>query len=109
MEISENTIVELLRNTSKLTMQVQMLNEQISKLGDVTTNDIRQDQRIASIEESLHRGNEKFRELSDRIDALEDEKNARARNILNIVWRYILTAIVGAVIANIGNIINALK
>lgn len=109
MEISENTIVELLRNTSKLTMQVQMLNEQISRLSDIATNDIKQDQRISNIEESLRRGNEKFKRTDDRLTALENEKNERARNILTIVWRYILTAIVGAIIANIGNIIAALK
>ena len=49
MEISENTIVELLRNTSKLTMQVQMLNEQISRLSDIATNDIKQDQLISRL------------------------------------------------------------
>lgn len=109
MEISENTIVELLRNTSKLTMQVQMLNEQISHLSDIATNDVKQDQRISNIEESLRRGNEKFKRTDDRLAALENEKNERARNILTVVWRYILTAIVGAIIANTGNIIAALK
>lgn len=109
MEISENTIIELLRNTSKLTMQVQMLNEQIDHLSNIATNDIKQDQLISNIEESLRRGNEKFKRIDDRLTVLENEKNERARNILSIVWRYILTAIVGAIIANVGNIIAALK
>ena len=109
MEISENTIIELLRNTSKLTMQVQMLNEQIDHLSNIATNDIKQDQLISNMAESLRRGNEKFKRIDDRLTALENEKNERARNILSIVWRYILTAIVGAIIANVGNIIAALK
>lgn len=109
MEISENTIVELLKNTSKLTAQVQMLNEQISHFSDVAANDVKQDQRISNIEESLHRSNEEFKRTDDRLTALENAKNERARNILTIMCRYMLTAIVGAIIANTGNIIAALK
>ena len=64
---------------------------------------------------SLQRGSQKFDKIDakfdkvdERIDKLENADANKAKDTLRTIGNYILIAVVGAIVANIPNIINAL-
>lgn len=101
MDDTDKTLRELLQLTSKLAGQVESIDKRMDKIENVVTNDVRQDERISSIEASLHRGSEKFAALEHRIDILEDADGNKAKSVLRVVGNYLLTACIGFIIASI--------
>jgi predicted nucleic acid-binding Zn-ribbon protein len=102
MDDTQTTLQELLKVTSKLVGQVESIDKRMDKIENVVANDVRQDERIASIESSLHRGSEKFAALEQRIGVLEDADGNKAKQALKTVGNYLLTAIAGFIISAIG-------
>lgn len=102
MEDSESTLRELLQLTAKLSGQVESIDKRMDKIENVVTNDVRQDERLSSIEQSLRRGNEKFVSIETRLNALEDAEGNKARNILKTTGNYLLTAALGFIISAVG-------
>lgn len=102
MDDTQTTLQELLKVTSKLVGQVESIDKRMDKIESVVMNDVRQDERLASIELSLKRGNDKFQTLEGRINALEDADGNKAKNILKSVGNYILTAVLGFIVASVG-------
>lgn len=94
MEV-QDTLVQLLQITERLSTKVDQLDKRMSKIESVVNNDIRQDQRLDQIELSLKRGNEKFRELEDRLDTLEGIEGERAKKVMAKVVGYIGTTMLG--------------
>ena len=99
---TDETLIQLLQITSKLSTQVETMDKRMSKIESVVSNDIRQDERLSSIEQSLRRGNEKFASIEGRLNALEDVDGNKAKNVLKTVCNYILTAVLGFITASVG-------
>lgn len=95
----EETLVQLLQTNSKLLAQVEAMDCRLSKIESVVSNDIRQDERLAQVESSLRRGNEKFAKIEKRLDALEDADGNKAKSVLKTVGNYLLTAAMGFIAA----------
>lgn len=96
---TEGTLIQLLKITERLSEQVEQLDRRMSKIEDVVNNDVRQDQRLNSIEMSLKRGNEKFNRIEERLNILEDADGNKAKTLLNKVASYLLTALLGFIAA----------
>lgn len=102
MADTENTLQELLKVTSKLVGQVDSIDKRMDKIENVVMNDVRQDERLSSIEQSLRRGNEKFSSIESRLNSLEDADGNKAKGVLKVVGSYVLTTLLSFCIAAIG-------
>lgn len=102
MDDTETTLRELLKLTAKLSGQVESIDKRMDKIENVVTNDVRQDERLASIEQSLRRGNEKFASIEARLNTLEDAEGNKARNVIKSISNYLLTAALGFIISAVG-------
>ena len=87
-----DTLVQLLQLTSKLSTQVESMDERMRKIESVVSNDIRQDERITTIEDSLKRGSAKFKEIEVRLKNIENADGEKAKNIVRAVLNYALSA-----------------
>lgn len=94
-----DTLIQLFQLTSKLSAQMEAMDKRMSKIEAVVSNDVRQDERIASIEQSLRRGNEKFASIEDRLSILENTEGNKAKTIIKTVGNYLLTACSGFVLS----------
>lgn len=99
MDDTSSTLQELLKVTSKLVGQVESIDKRMDKIESVVMNDVRQDERLSSIELSLKRGNDKFQALEDRINALEDADGNKAKGVLKTTGSYILTTLLSFITA----------
>lgn len=102
MESTDDTLIQLLKLTSQLSEKVDNMDKRMDKIESVVTNDVRQDQRLESIESSLKRGNEKFARIEERLNALEDVEGDKAKRIVHTVGNYLLTAGVTFIITCVG-------
>ena len=101
MDDTETTLRELLKVTSKLVGQVELIDKRMDKIETVATNDVRQDERLTNIEQSLHRGHAKFLAIESRLNKLEDADGNKAKNVLKIVGSYVVTTILSFITAAI--------
>ncbi len=97
----DSTLQELLKVTSKLVGQVDSIDKRMDKIENVVMNDIRQDERLSSIEQSLRRGNEKFLAIEARLNNLEDADGNKAKGVLKTTGSYILTTLLSFITAAI--------
>lgn len=109
MDNSGDTLIQLLKLTSRMTEKVDnvdkrmdKIDKRMDKIESVVTNDVRQDQRLESIETSLKRGNEKFARIEERLNVLEDADGNKAKSIIHTVCNYLLTVGVTFIITCIG-------
>lgn len=101
MDDTETTLRELLKVTSKLVGQVESIDKRMDKIENVVTNDVRQDERLTNIEQSLRRGNEKFLSIESRLNNLEDADGNKAKNVLKTVGSYVITTLLSFITAAI--------
>lgn len=92
---TNDTLIQLLKNVERLSTQFDTMDTRLLKIENVVNNDIRQDQRLSSIETSLQRGNAKFQKIEDRLNALEDAEGNKAKRLVNQVVSYLITAVLG--------------
>lgn len=99
---TDETLIQLLQLTSKLSTQVEAMDARMSKIESVVSNDIRQDERIASIEQSLRRGKDKFANIESRLGRLEEADGNKAKSVLRTICNYLLTAGIGFILSAVG-------
>lgn len=92
---TNDTLIQLLKNVERLSTQFDTMDSRLSKIESVVNNDIKQDQRIGSIEISLQRGNAKFQKIEDRLNALEDADGNKAKKLVSQVVSYLITLVLG--------------
>lgn len=111
----EEQLITLIKGVSDLTSKVESVQKSVDDMRDMTKTVSAHATRIGQIEESLKRGNQKFDKIDDkfdkidtRIDTLEKAEGEKAKLKIQTVGQYVLIAAVGAIVANIPTIINAL-
>lgn len=111
----EEQLIKLIDGVSSLTAKVDSVQQSVDALKEMQSRVTAHDTKLEGIAASLQRGNQKFDKIDQRfdkvdarIDKLEQAEGAKAKDTLKTIGNYILIAVVGAVVANIPNIINAL-
>ena len=111
----EEQLITLIKGVSDLTSKVDSIQKSVDDMRDMAKTISAHSTRLGQIEESLKRGNAKFDKIDDkfdkldiRIDMLEKAAGERAQRTIQAVLKYILVAIVGAIVANIPTIIQTL-
>lgn len=112
----EDQLITLIKGVADLGSKVEDVRKSVDEMKEISQTVNAHATRIGQIEESLKRGTQKFDKidtalgkLDGRIDTLEKAEGEKAKLKLQTVGQYVLTAIVGAIIANIPTIINALS
>lgn len=111
----EEQLIKLISGVSDLNAKVDTLQQSMDSLKALSERVTQHDTKLDQIMTSLQRGNQKFDKIDtkfdkvdERIDKIENADANKAKDTLRTIGNYILIAIVGAVVANIPNIINAL-
>lgn len=111
----EEQLIKLISGVSDLNAKVDALQQSMDTLKAVSDRVTQHDTKLDQIMTSLQRGNQKFDKIDnkfdkvdERIDILENADANKAKDTLRTIGNYILIAIVGAIVSNIPNIINAL-
>lgn len=102
MDNMEGNILELLRLTSRLAEKVDGLDSRMNKLECIIVNDVRQDQRLESVEETAMGCSSRFIRIEERINSLEDMEGNKAKGLLSSVGKQLLTAAISFIIACVG-------
>lgn len=97
----QDTLIQLLKITERLSAQVDSMDVRLSKIESVVNNDIRQDQRLSVIESSLARGSSKFTSIENRLRVLEEAEGKKAKAVVTEVIKYVGTTIMGFILAAI--------
>lgn len=105
-------IMDLVKITSQLSTKVDNLdskvdsmNIQLGNMSALVKNDAKQDSKIQQLETDCSKAHEKIRAIEGRIMKLEQSGAQRAKDILVSVGKYVGVAIIGAVLANIKDIL----
>lgn len=111
----EEQLIKLIDGVSSLTAKVDTLQQSVDAVKAISDRVTQHDSKLETIMTSLQRGNQKFDKIDvkfdkidERIDKIENADANKAKDTLKTIGNYILIAIVGAVVANIPNIINVL-
>lgn len=111
----EEQLIELIKGVSDLNSKVDGVQKSVDEMKEMSKTVAAHGTAIGKIEESLKRGEAKFDKIDTkldkvdaRLDQLEKADGEKAKLKLQTVGQYVLIAIVGAVVANIPTIINAL-
>lgn len=111
----EEQLITLIKGVADLGSKVEDVRKSVDEMKEISKTVSAHATRIGQIEESLKRGEAKFDKLDRtlekydaRIDNLEKAEGEKAKLKLQTVGQYVLIAIVGAIVANIPTIINAL-
>ena len=109
----EEQLIELVKVVSDLCPKVDTIQKAVEGVPQLLQ---KHDTRLDQIEGSLARGNQKFDKIDNRfdkidarIDKLEQADGDKAKNVLKTIGNYLLVALLGAVVASLPTIINALK
>lgn len=112
----EDQLITLIKGVADLGSKVEDVRKSVDEMKEISKTVNAHATRIGQIEESLKRGAQKFdkldtaiEKLDGRIDTLERAEGEKAKLKLQTVGQYVLIAIVGAIVANIPTIINALS
>lgn len=111
----EEQLIELIKGVSDLNSKVDTVQKSVDDMRDMAKTIAAHGSKIGQIEESLKRGEAKFDKLDRtlekydaRLDALEKADGEKAKLKIQTVGQYVLIAVVGAILANIPTIVNAL-
>lgn len=91
-----------------LTQNLAKLDDRMAKLEALSEKDIKQDDKIERILEKLAAGDTHFDKIDTRLTNLETAAGKRAKELLHQVASIFIATIVGAIIANAANIVQAL-
>lgn len=111
----EEQLIELIKGVSDLNSKVDTVQKSVDDMRDMAKTIAAHGSKIGQIEESLKRGEAKFDKLDRilekydaRLDVLEKADGEKAKLKIQTVGQYVLIAVVGAILANIPTIVNAL-
>ena len=111
----EEQLITLIKGVADLTSKVDSVQKSVDDMKEISKTVSAHATRIGQMEESLKRGAQKFDKVDAkldkvdaRLDALEKADGEKAKLKIQTVGQYVLIAIVGAIVANIPTIINAL-
>ena len=104
----EEQLITLIKGVSDLTAKIEEVQKSVDDMREMSKTVSVHATRLGQIEESLQRGNKKFDKIEDRLTILEKAEGEKAKTRIQTVGQYMLTALVGAIIANIPTIINTL-
>ena len=111
----EEQLIELIKGVSDLNSKVDTVQKSVDDMRDMAKTLSAHGTAIGKIEESLKRGETKFDKIDTkldkvdaRLDALEKADGDKAKLKIQTVGQYVLIAVVGAILANIPTIVNAL-
>lgn len=91
-----------------LTQNLAKIDERMTKLEALREQDIKQNEKIEQILSRLQDGAKHFDKIDTRLTNLETAAGKRAKELLHQVASIFIATIVGAVIANAANIVQAL-
>lgn len=111
----EEQLIELIKGVSDLNSKVDGVQKSVDEMKEMSKTVAAHGTAIGKIEESLKRGETKFDKIDTkldkvdaRLDALEKADGEKAKLKIQTVGQYVLIAVVGAILANIPTIVNAL-
>lgn len=111
----EEQLIELIKGVSDLNSKVDSVQKSVDDMRDMAKTLSAHGTKIGQIEESLKRGEAKFDKidkaldkLDGRIDTLEKAEGEKAKATISTVTKYILVAVVGAILSCGPMILNAL-
>ena len=111
----EEQLIKLIQGVSDLTAKVDSVQKSMDDMKDMAKTLSSHGTKIGQIEESLKRGEAKFdkmevalEKLDTRIDKLEKAEGEKAKATIATVAKYVLVAVVGAILSCGPMIINAL-
>ena len=104
----EEQLITLIKGVSDLTSKVDSIQRSVDDMRDMAKTITVHGTRIGQIEESLKRGEAKFDKVDARLDALEKAEGNKAKETVTTVTKYVLVAVVGAILSCGPMIINAL-
>ena len=111
----EEQLIELIKGVSDLNSKVDSVQKSVDDMRDMAKTLSAHGTKIGQIEESLKRGDAKFDKidkaldkLDGRIDTLEKAEGEKAKATISAVAKYILVAVVGAILSCGPMILNAL-
>lgn len=112
----EEQLIELIKGVSDLNSKVDTVQKSVDDMRDMAKTITAHGTAIGKIEESLKRGEVKFDKIDTkldkvdaRLDALEKADGDKAKETVQTVGKYILVAIVGAILSCAPMIISNLK
>ena len=102
----EEQLITLIRGVSDLSSKVDSIQKSVDDMRDMVKTISAHGSKIGQIEESLKRGEAKFdkldatlEKLDTRIDKLEKAEGEKAKETVATVGKYVLVAIVGAILS----------
>lgn len=111
----EEQLITLIKGVSDLTAKVDSVQKSVDEMKEMSKTVAAHGTAIGKIEESLKRGEAKFdkvdatlEKLDSRIDKLEKAEGEKAKETVATVVKYVLVAIVGAILSCTPMIINSL-
>ena len=111
----EEQLIELIKGVSDLNSKVDSVQKSVDDMRDIAKTITAHGTAIGKIEESLKRGETKFDKidskldkLEGRIDILEKAEGEKAKATISTVAKYVLVAVVGAILSSAPIIINSL-
>ena len=111
----EEQLIELIKGVSDLNSKVDTVQKSVDDMRDMAKTLSAHGTAIGKIEESLKRGETKFDKIDTkldkvdaRLDALEKADGDKAKETISTVVKYILVAVVGAILSCAPMIISAL-
>lgn len=109
-------ILKLVQGVGELTSKVDNVERMLDGMRDIPQQIQGHSTRLDQIDLSLQRGNQRFIKIDDkfdkmdaRMDKIEQAAGEKAKDTIAKICNYLLIAIVGAIVANIPTIINALS
>ena len=111
----EEQLIELIKGVSDLNSKVDSVQKSVDDMRDMAKTLSAHGTKIGQIEESLKRGDAKFDKIDRtlekydaRLDTLEKAEGEKAKATISTVAKYVLVAVVGAVLSCGPMILNAL-
>lgn len=111
----EEQLIKLVEGVSALNTKVDGVQKSVDEMKEMSKTVAAHGTAIGKIEESLSRGEAKFDKidkaldkLDGRIDTLEKAEGEKAKATISTVAKYVLVAVVGAILSCGPMILNAL-
>lgn len=111
----EEQLITLIKGVSDISAKVDGLQKSVDDMRDMAKTISAHGTRIGQIEESLKRGNQKFDKIDStfekvdaRLDQLEKAEGDKAKETIATVAKYVLVAVVGAILSCGPMVLNAL-
>ena len=104
----EEQLITLIKGVSDLSSKVDSIQRSVDDMRDMAKTLSAHSTKIGQIEESLKRVETRIDKLDDRIDIVERAEGEKAKETIATVVKYILVAVVGAILSCGPMIIKAL-